>query len=66
VATEEAIVCGSAPGKAAPTPITGKSTLGSGATGRKLKARIPDSSNAAASSDVPIGRRINGAEILMI
>jgi hypothetical protein len=31
-----------------------------------LKARIPDSSKAAASSDVPIGRRINGAEILML
>jgi hypothetical protein len=31
-----------------------------------LKARIPESSKAAASSDVPIGRRINGAEIFML
>jgi hypothetical protein len=59
------MVCGSAPGKPAPTPITGKSTRGREATGRKLKARIPESSNAAASSEVPIGRRINGAEILI-
>jgi hypothetical protein len=26
---------------------------------------MPESSSAAANSDVPIGRRINGAEILM-
>jgi hypothetical protein len=66
VATAEAMVCGSAPGSDAPTLITGKSTRGSEATGKELKARIPDSSKAAASSDVPIGRRINGAEILML
>ena len=65
VATADAMVCGSAPGNPAPTPITGKSTLGNEATGRKLNARIPDSSSAAANSDVPIGRRINGAEILI-
>jgi hypothetical protein len=46
--------------------MTGKSTLGSDATGRKLNARIPDISKAAASSDVPMGRLINGAEILMV
>ena len=66
VATAEAIVCGSAPGNCAPTLITGKSTRGSDATGNKLKARIPESSSAAASRDVPIGRRINGDEILML
>jgi hypothetical protein len=33
VATEEAMVSGLAPGRLAPTPITGKSTLGSEATG---------------------------------
>jgi hypothetical protein len=60
------MVWGSAPGKLAPTPITGKSTLGSEATGRELKARIPESSSAAASSDVPTGRRIKGVEILML
>jgi hypothetical protein len=59
------MVCGSAPGKLAPTLITGKSTLGSEDTGKKLKARIPESSSAAASSDVPIGRRINGDEIFI-
>jgi hypothetical protein len=31
-----------------------------------LKARIPESNSAAASSEVPIGRRINGAEILIV
>src|SRR5271166_3830795 len=66
VATADAMVCGSAPGKPAPTLITGKSTLGSEATGRKLKARMPDISSATASSDVPIGRRINGDEILIV
>jgi hypothetical protein len=65
VATAEAMVCGSAPGNCAPILITGKSTRGSEATGNKLKARIPESRRAAASSDVPIGRRINGAEIFM-
>src|SRR5579872_7532533 len=45
--------------------MTGKKTLGSAATGRKINARIPDSSKAAASSDVPIGRRIKGVEILI-
>jgi hypothetical protein len=65
VATAEAMVCGSAPGKPAPTLITGKSIFGREATGRKLKARIPDNSSAAAKSDVPIGRRMNGAEILI-
>jgi hypothetical protein len=65
VATADAMVCGSAPGKLAPTPITGKSTRGSDATGRKKNARIPESNSAAAKSDVPIGRRMNGAEILI-
>jgi len=65
VATAEAMVCGSAPGSDAPTLITGKSIFGSEATGRKLNARIPDSSSAAANNDVPIGRRINGAEMLI-
>jgi hypothetical protein len=46
--------------------MTGKSIFGSEATGRKLKARIPDNNSAAANKDVPIGRRINGAEILMV
>src|SRR6516225_4812457 len=60
------MVCGSAPGSPAPTLITGKSIFGREATGRKLKARIPDNSSAAASSDVPIGLRIKGAEIFIV
>src|SRR5438270_2935119 len=62
VATAEAIVSGLAPGKPAETLITGNSTCGNGATGRKLNANAPARSNAAASSEVAIGLRINGAE----
>jgi hypothetical protein len=40
--------------------------VGNEATGSKLNARIPDRINAAAMSDVPIGRRMNGAEILIV
>ncbi len=60
VATAEAIVSGLAPGKPAETEMTGNSTCGSGATGRKLKANTPESSSAAASSEVPTGRLIKG------
>ena len=45
--------------------LAGHPIFGNEATGRKLNASIPDSSSAAASSDVPIGLRINGAEMLM-
>src|SRR5450631_2349228 len=65
VATAEAIVSGLAPGKPAPTWMTGNSTCGSGATGRKLKANAPESSSATASNEVPTGRLIKGAEIFM-
>ncbi len=66
VATAEAMVSGLAPGSPAPTEMTGNSTCGSGATGRKLKASAPAMSSAAASNEVPIGRLINGAEIFML
>src|SRR5215831_9453843 len=66
VATADAMVCGSAPGSPAPTLMTGKSIFGREATGRKLNARILESRSAAANSDVPIGLRINGAEILIV
>ena len=66
VATAEAMVSGLAPGRPAETETTGNSTCGSGATGRKLNARIPAISNAAASSEVPTGRLMNGAEIFML
>src|ERR1700687_4331633 len=65
VATAEAMVSGLAPGKPAPTEMTGNSTCGSGATGRKLNASVPESSSAAASNEVPTGRLIKGAEIFM-
>src|SRR5450432_3677713 len=65
VATAEAMVSGLAPGSPAPTWITGNSTWGSGATGRKLKASAPDNRSANVSSDVPIGLLINGAEIFI-
>src|SRR5271165_893069 len=60
VATAEAIVSGLAPGKPAPTEMTGNSTWGKGATGRKLKANAPAMSRAAASNEVPTGRLMNG------
>src|ERR1051325_4438336 len=59
------MVSGLAPGNPALTEITGNSTCGSGATGRKLNARIPAMSKAAASSEVPIGRLMNGAEMFI-
>jgi hypothetical protein len=63
VATADAIVSGLAPGNPALTWITGYSTWGSGATGRRLNANPPARSNATVRSEVPIGRRMNGAEI---
>src|ERR1700733_10328563 len=63
VATEEAIVSGLAPGSDAETLIVGKSTRGSGDTGRNMYAASPASKIAAARSDVAIGRWMNGAEM---
>src|SRR5215471_15582486 len=65
VATADAIVSGLAPGNDAPTEMTGNSTCGNGAIGKKLKARAPASSTASASSEVPTGRLINGEETLI-
>src|SRR5579864_5774409 len=64
-ATAEAMVSGLAPGRLAETWMTGNSTCGKGATGRNLKARAPDNSKAAVSSEVPTGRLMKGAEIFM-
>src|SRR2546426_5125975 len=64
VATAEAMVSGLAPGRPAPTPIVGKSTCGSGATGRKRKATTPERKIAMEISDVGTGRRMKGAEKL--
>src|SRR5580700_3852951 len=65
VATADAMVSGLAPGRPAPTWITGNSTWGRGATGRRVKARAPESKSANVSSDVPIGLLMKGAEIFM-
>src|ERR1035438_9929849 len=64
VATEEAMVSGLAPGRLAPTPMVGKSTCGSGATGRKRNAIAPARRIASVTSEVATGRRIKGAEKL--
>ena len=52
VATEDAMVSGLAPGKPALTEIVGKSTCGSGDTGRNRKATAPASAMATVSSVV--------------
>jgi hypothetical protein len=54
-----------APGRLAETCMTGNSTSGSGATGRKSKASAPDNSSAAANNKVPMGRLMKGAEMFM-
>ena len=64
VATAEAMVSGLAPGSPAPTEMVGKSTCGSGATGRNRKATAPERKIASVISEVATGRRINGAEKL--
>jgi hypothetical protein len=44
--------------------MVGKSTWGSGATGRKRKATTPERKIANVISDVATGRRMKGAEKL--
>src|SRR6185503_2448578 len=66
VATDDAIVSGLAPGNPALTLITGYSTWGIGATGRRKYARIPAIKSPIASNDVATGRRMNGAEMFML
>ena len=63
--TVAATVSALAPGRVAEIWIVGKSTCGSGAIGSSGKATMPSTSNPAASSVVPIGRRMNGSEMLM-
>src|ERR1700677_2976136 len=65
VATEEAMISALAPGKPAPTEIVGKSTCGSGETGKTLKAIIPAIAIATVSSVVATGRRMNGSDTFM-
>src|SRR5215813_3225052 len=63
VATEEATVSGLAPGRTACTAMTGNSTEGREATGRKRYASAPTSSSAMLSSEVATGRLMKGAEM---
>src|SRR5579871_175185 len=65
VATADAMVSGLAPGNPALTEIVGKSTCGSGDTGSKRKAAMPDSASAIASNVVATGLRMNGSEIFI-
>src|SRR5579864_8169695 len=65
VATDEAIVSGLAPGRPALTWIVGKSTCGSGDTGRRRKAHIPDRAMARVKSDVATGLLMKGSEMFM-
>ena len=65
VATEDAMVSGLAPGRPALTEMVGKSTCGSGETGRRRNATAPASAMATVSSVVATGLRMNGSEIFM-
>ncbi len=65
IATAVAIVVGLAPGRLPLMLIVGMSTRGSGATGRLRNAAAPASRIASASSEVAIGRWMNGAEMFM-
>src|SRR6266545_3554836 len=58
------MVSGLAPGRTAWTWITGNSTWGRGATGSWRYAMMPASRSPTARSEVPIGRRMKGAEML--
>src|SRR5258708_5341878 len=66
VATEEAMVSGLAPGNDADTEIVGKSTCGSGATGSSGNTTRPTRKIPPINSEVAIGLRTNGSEMLMI
>src|SRR5579872_7174123 len=65
VATEDAIVSGLAPGSEAFTEMVGKSTCGSGETGRIRNATTPASAIATVSSVVATGRCTKGEEMFM-
>ena len=61
-ATEDAMVSALAPASVAVTWTVGKSTWGSGATGRNGNAVIPSSASADMISEVATGRRMNGSD----
>src|SRR5262249_19754542 len=63
VATELAIASGLAPGREAVTKIAGASIFGSGATGSRVKATIPQSATPSVNSVVATGLAMKGAEM---
>ena len=60
--TNAAIVSGSAPGNCVVTWIVGKSTCGSGATGRKRNPRMPPNRMATPRSEVATGLEMKSDE----
>src|SRR3984957_6825274 len=62
-ATEVAMVSALAPDQVVVTWMVGKSTCGSGATGRNGNETMPTNAIAAIMSVVATGRRMNGSEI---
>jgi hypothetical protein len=62
-ATAAAMVSGLPPGRPAVTWMVGKSTCGSGATGRNGNDTRPAKASAAIISAVATGRRMKGSEI---
>jgi len=59
------MISGLAPGNEAATEMVGKSTCGSGETGKKLKATAPASATAIVNKVVATGRRMNGDDKLI-
>src|ERR1700722_4652931 len=66
VATDDAMVDGSAPGKLAETKMAGKSTGGNSETGKVEEPNKPKITNAAISSVVRTGRSIKIFEMFMV
>src|SRR5882757_4896006 len=63
VATELAITSGLAPGSEAETKIAGASILGKGATGRSVKATMPQRATPNVNRIVATGLAMKGAEM---
>src|SRR5262249_27637647 len=61
-ATDDAIVSALAPASVAVTWTVGKSTCGSGATGRNGNATMPTNATAPMSRQVATGRRMKGSD----
>src|SRR5580704_6230824 len=65
VATEDAMVSALAPARLALTEAVGKSTWGSGETGKMRNATAPAMAMAAVRSVVAMGLRIKGSQMFM-